>query len=184
MPKIIDEAYDLILNSAKQKLFEEGYSAFSLRPVAMDCGIAVGTIYHYFENKDDLIAAVMLEDWKCAMAQMEIHCQAATTLSDGLLSIYSAIDNFCRIYETIWSQSEDHISVKILNTRRFQLQMRLNQKIRELLQRFDRMEDFDLSLLLVQIILSSVLEKETSAKQFHKLLLRLFPIYADEPQER
>ena len=50
MPKIIDEAREKILSAAKHTLLGQGYSVLSLRGVARQCGIAVGTIYNYFES--------------------------------------------------------------------------------------------------------------------------------------
>jgi len=40
-----------------------GFNGLSLRGVANDCGIALGTSYHYFASKTDLAHAVMEMDW-------------------------------------------------------------------------------------------------------------------------
>jgi AcrR family transcriptional regulator len=50
-----------ILEAAKKNLIGEGYEDILLDDVARDAGIAKGTIYLYYRNKDDLLAAVMAD---------------------------------------------------------------------------------------------------------------------------
>ena len=71
MPKIIDEARERILAEARKTLLTAGYKGLSLRGLARDCSVAVGTIYNYFPNKDTLIALVMMQDWTEARERME-----------------------------------------------------------------------------------------------------------------
>ena len=63
MPKIIENLREQILNEAKKQLSEQGYEKTTIRSVAQECGIAVGTVYNYFKSKDVLIASLVLEDW-------------------------------------------------------------------------------------------------------------------------
>lgn len=63
MPKIIENLREQILNEAKKQLSEQGYKKTTIRSVAQECGIAVGTVYNYFKSKDILIASLVLEDW-------------------------------------------------------------------------------------------------------------------------
>ena len=175
MPKIIDEAYDMILSIAKKKMFEEGYSALSLRNVAKECGIAVGTIYNYFENKDDLIASIMLEDWKSALDKMDRECRNIDNIQDGFISIYKAIEEFCMIYEMLWDQyALNKGSSKAVSSRHLMLQKQLTERVCQLLIRFGYEKDMDLSVLLAECVLISTLRKEISLHQFEKLIQRLF----------
>lgn len=63
MPKIIENLREQILIEAKKQLSEQGYEKTTIRSVAQECGIAVGTLYNYFKSKDILIASLVLEDW-------------------------------------------------------------------------------------------------------------------------
>lgn len=56
MPKIIDEAEKKLLAQARQQLFAAGYGGLSVRQLAKECGMAVGTVYNYFKDKDTLVA--------------------------------------------------------------------------------------------------------------------------------
>ncbi len=66
MPKIIENVREQLLCEAKRQIAERGYANTTIRSVAGECGLAVGTVYNYFKSKDMLIASFMAEDWhKC-----------------------------------------------------------------------------------------------------------------------
>ena len=104
MPKIIADARQRILSSARRTLLQQGYTCLSLRAIAQDCSIAVGTIYNYFNNKEALIASVMLEDWLLARQQIEETCGKAASVSEGVLAVYEAIEQFAAISRPVWRQ--------------------------------------------------------------------------------
>ncbi len=103
MPKVIEGLEDRILRAARKRLLGEELSSFSLRGVAGDCGIAVGTIYNYFRNKETLMAAVMAQDWTDALKRTREDLEHAESLEEGLLHICRAIRNFCAVYREVWS---------------------------------------------------------------------------------
>jgi AcrR family transcriptional regulator len=63
MPRIIENPKQLILDTARSILLDKGYSELSMRNVAKDCGIAIGTIYNYYPTKKDLIIDMMSGYW-------------------------------------------------------------------------------------------------------------------------
>lgn len=172
MPKIINEVYEKVLTCAKRKMFDEGYSSLSLRSVAKECGIAVGTIYNYFENKDTLIATILLEDWKIALVKMEMGCKESNSIHDGLSCIYQAIKDFCMTYEDVWNQfNGPSTSVKSRHTL---LRNQIVERVNVLLTTFGHEEDKDMSVIVAECILASATQKEISMEQFHKMMKRLF----------
>ena len=64
MPKLIPELRERIIAAAKVRVLQSEDHDFTTRQIAEDCGIAAGTVYNYFHNKEELLANVMLEDWK------------------------------------------------------------------------------------------------------------------------
>ena len=70
MPKIIENVRELLLDTAKKQIEERGYANTTIRSVAGECGLAVGTVYNYFKSKDMLIATFLLEDWKERIAKV------------------------------------------------------------------------------------------------------------------
>ena len=103
MPKIIKNPEDRILQAARQRLLDKDLSSFSLRGIAADCGIAVGTIYNYFKDKESLMAAVMIQDWKDALEATRKELTQTQSLQEGLLHICRGIRNFCLRYQKVWS---------------------------------------------------------------------------------
>jgi AcrR family transcriptional regulator len=62
MPKVTAEhkaaVRDRLLEAAEACLFEGGYEALTTRDILERAGLSAGTLYHYFDGKDDLIAAL------------------------------------------------------------------------------------------------------------------------------
>ncbi len=50
-----------ILDTALRLMSEHGAAGTSMRRLASECGVQVAAIYHYFESKDALLAAVVAE---------------------------------------------------------------------------------------------------------------------------
>ena len=104
MPKIIEGAREKILVNAKKRLFEKGYLHLSLREVAKESGIATGTIYNYFANKDELIATIMLDDWLVTLDKMDEVAERAANVADGVMTFCDLIEEYYDIYTPIWGQ--------------------------------------------------------------------------------
>lgn len=104
MPKIIEGAREKILVNAKKRLFEKGYLHLSLREVAKESGIATGTIYNYFANKDELIATIMLDDWLETLEQMDRVIETAPNVADGVIEFCKIVEDYYNIYTPIWGQ--------------------------------------------------------------------------------
>jgi len=59
--RLRDDLRHLILTAASELILERGYDGLSMRQVADRIGYTATTIYHHFENKDALVAAVIDE---------------------------------------------------------------------------------------------------------------------------
>ena len=103
MPKIIKDPEDRILQAARKRLLDRDLSSFSLRGVAADCGIAVGTIYNYFRDKESLMAAVMAQDWTRARDHVRGQLMQASCPREGLLQICRGIRSYSLLYREVWS---------------------------------------------------------------------------------
>lgn len=57
MQKLDAAKKEAILNAAKQRLRQYGIQKTTMQEIAKDVGIAVGTLYLYFKNKDDILIA-------------------------------------------------------------------------------------------------------------------------------
>ncbi|HCH01296.1 MAG TPA: TetR/AcrR family transcriptional regulator [Vibrio sp.] len=50
----------LILNSAEHMIAKNGFQGLSMNKLAQEAGVAAGTIYRYFQDKNDLVEAVRI----------------------------------------------------------------------------------------------------------------------------
>lgn len=55
---------DSILASAKQLMEEEKYNEINMNQIAKKAGVAKGTVYLYFQTKQELFLSVMLESFQ------------------------------------------------------------------------------------------------------------------------
>jgi len=175
MPKIIEGAREKILVNAKKRLFENGYQHLSLREVAKESGIATGTIYNYFANKDYLIANVMLEDWGNAANKMDTCIKAASSVKEGMFGICDAISEFAEIYASIWKQPSVAAAATPDRKHRHDfLTDQLTERINLLLKKTGYGGKNGFNALLIELTLSSAGNKEVK-EQFGKLLEQLYP---------
>lgn len=106
MPKIIKDIEGKLLSIAKDIILQEGYDKLSMRRVAAECGIAVGTIYNYFPNKEVMLAGIMVEDWKTCLENADNRITAkADVFEDGLVIICECLEEFVTKYRAIWMQA-------------------------------------------------------------------------------
>lgn len=103
MPKIIEDVENRILRAARTRLLGGDLSSFSARGIAEDCGIAVGTIYNYYRDKESLMAAVMAQDWQAELKKAEAEIARLPSPEEGIRCLYGAIRAFSRLYETVWA---------------------------------------------------------------------------------
>lgn len=54
----------LVKQKAIELLLKDGFDGFSMQKLAKACDISVGTLYIYYENKDDLIIKIGIEEGK------------------------------------------------------------------------------------------------------------------------
>lgn len=71
MRKKDDSLRELLLAAARDIVAEKGSEALNIRVLASRAGIATGTIYNYFENKDDILLSLADEYWKKALVELK-----------------------------------------------------------------------------------------------------------------
>ena len=103
MPKLLEMVREKALRKAREILLgPDGYEALTMRAVAAELKVGVGTLYNYFPSKEHLIASVMLEDWQEAGRSLEEKL-ARLTLPETLAAVYAFIADFSRRYEPVWT---------------------------------------------------------------------------------
>jgi AcrR family transcriptional regulator len=64
MPKLIPNLENKILTIAEERFREKGFQNTDMREIAGKAGIAVGTIYHYYQSKEELYREVLVNNWR------------------------------------------------------------------------------------------------------------------------
>ena len=64
MPKVIPNLGEALLQAAARILAQEGYSGLTMRAVAAECHVGLGTLYNYYASKEALAAAYLLQSWQ------------------------------------------------------------------------------------------------------------------------
>ncbi len=104
MPKIIENLKEQITKEAEKQLFENGYAKTTIRSVAKGCGIAVGTMYNYFDSKDLLISAIVLRDWReCTDRMKKLDPSDRRAFLEG---IYGQLCSFTAKYAFLFRDGE------------------------------------------------------------------------------
>ena len=172
MPKLIPEAQQTILAAARTQLFEKGYANLAIREVAGQCGIAVGTIYNYFPGKEALVAAVMAEDWRAAMAGLRESFAHTTSILEGIVAMYNTIEAFSKLYAPAWSQYGS--APASFGERHLMLRGQLTVLLEELIARHGREEDAALCPLLAETVLACATHADLSLDALSTAVSRLF----------
>lgn len=55
---------EAILQVSRELIRTQGWAAVNMRTVAKTCGISIGSIYNYFENKSELVIATVESVWQ------------------------------------------------------------------------------------------------------------------------
>lgn len=71
MAKLIANIEDRIFISAKELFYEKGYDQVNMRGISKRANIAVGTLYNYFPNKNELYILVLENSWNSTFKKLE-----------------------------------------------------------------------------------------------------------------
>ncbi|WP_426414633.1 TetR/AcrR family transcriptional regulator [Aestuariirhabdus sp. LZHN29] len=80
-----------LLHSALNIVSREGFAGLSISAVAVECGVATGTLYRYFSNKAELCAALFA---LASQKEVDQVAQAACRHTDAADNLASAIATF------------------------------------------------------------------------------------------
>ncbi|MEZ6142744.1 MAG: TetR/AcrR family transcriptional regulator [Zavarzinella sp.] len=95
-PELRSQRTEAILDVAAQLFAEQGFASTDLQLIADRCGVAKGTIYHYFPNKEELFLAAVDR----GLEQLNAAIDSAIADCTDILEIYRrAIVTFLKYFE-------------------------------------------------------------------------------------
>ena len=157
MPRTNKVSKEEILAIAKRMLLDKDGEAFSMRNIAKECSISVGTIYNYYPDKDTLMEEIMIQDWNAALQKMSEVSETASGFVEGLSGIIDAMRGFIMIYRHIWMKHGNVPGTfQLRDVYHNRLVQEVSGSVRRLLERFGTERDISLDTIFTESILSSV----------------------------
>ena len=108
----------LILNATEKLLAQEGFHGLSMQKVAKEAGVAAGTIYRYFRDKEHLIEQTRLHVTQRLADFIQADIRDDMTIKEQFTTIWMNIWNFAstddagkshQLYESIRLENEEQI---------------------------------------------------------------------------
>ena len=117
MPKIIENVREKAIAEARRELLADGYDGMTMRRVAAEIGIGLGTVYNYFPSKEYLAAGVMLEDWRAMTRDFETQPGSSSDACEVIRRLFDMVKAFTGRFLVSWKQYAEHGSALSMRRR-------------------------------------------------------------------
>lgn len=177
MPKVLANVREGILLMGRDLLSEKGYDGFSVRAVAGRCGIGVGTLYNYFQSKQQLVSAILSAEWENHLRRMTLHSKTGDDLIGRLVSIYHELWQFLQGLHSVWAdggggKSVDPVEFKGIQNQRNLVRQQLEQMIASTLERSSPGHRW-LADCIARVFLAYAVEPDQDDNQIVRILGKL-----------
>jgi len=180
MPKLIEGLREEIIECAKRNLQGDNPD-FSLRVIAKDCNVAIGTIYNYFSDKESILIAVMVDEWLRRLNNMEEIIANSDDPEEGFVLIRDEVYAFIVFYAPIWMKQNDNLLGGQFHTQHFQLKEGIGETIEKLLDKFEIDYDDNTCEILAELIITISFLRDVEDNDLRVFFRRLF---SDSLEER
>jgi AcrR family transcriptional regulator len=103
LPKIIENVRESLIKTAREQIKTYGYAGMTIRSVAKECSLGIGTVYNYFKSKEELIHSFMYEDWQRSYDKICRRCEETDEPKEILYEIHKEICVFVENNRTLFS---------------------------------------------------------------------------------
>ncbi|WP_136605773.1 TetR/AcrR family transcriptional regulator [Paenibacillus dokdonensis] len=111
------EKYELILNAALNVIAENGFHGSQISKIAKEAGVADGTIYLYFKNKEDILISLFQERLGNLVAMFHSSVKETNSADDALRKV-------CEIHFTELENNVNLAYVTQIELRQSSLELR------------------------------------------------------------
>lgn len=169
MPKIIENLRERILEAAREALAADGWRALSMRALAQRVGVAPGTLYNYFSDKEEIVATLALADWQDALGRMAAAAAAADDLERGLSALCDELNAFSNAYRPTWRQYEGGSAASYLTRYHRMLREQVARPVRTVAERAGRADLAPLADVLAEALLACSVNEDLGTPAIGKL---------------
>lgn len=103
-----------ILDVAYARAQQDGLSGLSIRSVARECGVAVGTLYNYFPDKASLVSAIVLRFWGLVSKSCEGNFVAGESALDCCRALFTKLKALLSGFQVNWLREISMLDVQTL----------------------------------------------------------------------
>ena len=181
MPKIIEEPKEAILYHAKNIVVTEGFEQLTIRKVAQNADISIGTIYNYFPTKRALTIQLMEDYWGSYLNVIDQIDQEQPDFYKKMLQIYQQLEIFVKTFKEVWikNPSSSHHDEPFKNRKYFF--DKLSRRLEDLLTAAQSTGTIKLSVdtytmaqfLMLNYFMMSMMN-QFSYESFEKIIKKLF----------
>ncbi|MBI1274529.1 TetR family transcriptional regulator [bacterium] len=97
-----EQLREMAIEAAQRLLTEKGAKALSMRNVAKEIGYTVGTLYHLFQDRDDLLAQVQLHTLSLLHEKLATAAIAGKPPREALFTLAQTMLGFIAQYPGLW----------------------------------------------------------------------------------
>ncbi|HEY6003083.1 MAG TPA: TetR/AcrR family transcriptional regulator [Anaeromyxobacter sp.] len=90
-PEVEPEKRRAILHAAVRVFAEKGYHGCRIADVARAAGVAYGLVYHYFQNKEELLESVFAEQWGILISALKAIDEGPGTASEKIAAVFAFV---------------------------------------------------------------------------------------------
>jgi AcrR family transcriptional regulator len=108
MPKIIKDVEKTIRSCALELFIELSYTNVDMKMISKKSGVAVGTLYNYYENKKQLYISILKESWENTFNKLDAISELTISPGEKLRKFVSAL------YEDI--EARNGLGKALINT--------------------------------------------------------------------
>lgn len=181
MPKIIEEPREAILKHAKEIVLKEGYDQLTIRNVAKDANISIGTVYNYFPTKRDLIVQLLEDYWHSFLVVIDDIDMKHLDVFDKLHRIYTELAVFVKNFREIWVKNFPGTHQDEDFTKRKSFLEKLNKRLEEILDEAQDKGEIVLStdtyttakFIILNFFMMSMMD-QFDYESFEKIIHKLF----------
>lgn len=98
MPKILENTKDDILRESQEMLKKKGYKEFSMRELAKNCEIGIGTVYNYFPSKQAIVNEIFNCSWNDTLYELKDLKNLEATFNEKMELIYQALEKYLKYH--------------------------------------------------------------------------------------
>jgi AcrR family transcriptional regulator len=181
MPKIIDEPKEAILYHAKAIVVNEGFDQLTIRKVAKNADISIGTVYNYFPTKRDLTLQLMEDYWGSYLSVIDEIDKQLPDFYEKLLEIYKQLEKFVKTFKEVWVKNGtgNHQDDAFLKRNRFY--DKLNKRLEDIIIAAQSKGTINLSIdtftiakfLMLNFFMMSMMN-QFDYESFEKIVKKLF----------